>query len=94
MTAHENTDAKGEERHGGGDHDDGMQMKMYARFAAMILAAFAPFTALWYASSSDYRMAILFNALMFGLARDAEARAAERFESAYDRALAFKSLGR
>lgn len=34
----------------------------------VILAAFAPFTALWYASSSDYRMAILFNALMFGLA--------------------------
>ena len=34
----------------------------------IILAAFAPFTALWYASSDHYRMAVLFNALMFGLA--------------------------
>ena len=34
----------------------------------IILAAFAPFTALWYASFDHYRMAILFNALMFGLA--------------------------
>lgn len=34
----------------------------------IILAAFAPFTALWYASSDHYRLAILFNALMFGLA--------------------------
>ena len=34
----------------------------------IILAGFAPFTALWYASSGNYRMAILFNAMMFGLA--------------------------
>ncbi|MHC4170530.1 MAG: hypothetical protein ACYSWQ_26615 [Planctomycetota bacterium] len=34
----------------------------------IVLASFAPFTILWYASSSDYRGAILFNALMFGSA--------------------------
>ncbi len=34
----------------------------------IILASFAPFTAVWYASSSDYRGAILFNTLMFGCA--------------------------
>lgn len=34
----------------------------------VILASFAPFTAFWYASSADYDSAILFNALMFGLA--------------------------
>jgi len=32
----------------------------------VILASFAPFTALWYASSADYEVAKLFNALMFG----------------------------
>src|SRR5260221_5230583 len=32
----------------------------------IVLAAFAPITLLWYASSSDYDQAILFNALMFG----------------------------
>lgn len=35
---------------------------------AIILASFAPFTALWYASSADYEVAKLFNALMFGCA--------------------------
>ena len=34
----------------------------------IVLASFAPFTVLWYASSSDYRGAILFNTLMFGCA--------------------------
>lgn len=34
----------------------------------IILASFAPFTVLWYASCSDYRAAILFNTLMFGCA--------------------------
>jgi hypothetical protein len=35
---------------------------------AIILVALAPITAFWYASSSDYRAAILFNALMFAVA--------------------------
>ena len=34
----------------------------------IVLASFAPFTVLWYASSSDYLGAILFNTLMFGCA--------------------------
>ena len=34
----------------------------------VILASFAPFTALWYVSSTDYEVAKLFNALMFGCA--------------------------
>ena len=34
----------------------------------VILASFAPFTALWYLSSTDYEVAKLFNALMFGTA--------------------------
>lgn len=34
----------------------------------VILASFAPFTLLWYASSADYPSAILFNAAMFGAA--------------------------
>lgn len=34
----------------------------------IILASFAPLTALWYASFGDYRAAILFNAVMFGTA--------------------------
>ncbi len=34
----------------------------------IILASFAPFTLLWYVSFSNYRGAILFNALMFGVA--------------------------
>ena len=34
----------------------------------IILASFAPFTAVWYASSADYDAAILFNGMMFGLA--------------------------
>ncbi len=35
---------------------------------AVILASFAPYTALWYASVDNYNMAILFNAVMFGAA--------------------------
>jgi hypothetical protein len=34
----------------------------------VILASLAPFTVLWYASSTDYPAAILFNAAMFGAA--------------------------
>lgn len=34
----------------------------------VILAALAPFTALWYASSADYREATAFNGLMFAVA--------------------------
>ncbi|MHC4301310.1 MAG: hypothetical protein ACYS7Y_28920 [Planctomycetota bacterium] len=34
----------------------------------IVLASFAPFTVLWYASSSNYRGAIVFNMLMFGSA--------------------------
>lgn len=35
---------------------------------AIVLAALAPYTALWYASWEDYNAAVLFNALMFALA--------------------------
>lgn len=34
----------------------------------IVLASFAPFTALWYLSVDDYEGALLFNALMFGTA--------------------------
>ena len=34
----------------------------------IILVSLAPITAFWYASSSNYRLAILFNALMFAVA--------------------------
>jgi hypothetical protein len=34
----------------------------------IILASLAPFTGLWYATSADYGVAILFNALMFAIA--------------------------
>jgi hypothetical protein len=34
----------------------------------VILASLAPFTALWYLSSGHYRLAILFNGLMFAVA--------------------------
>ncbi len=34
----------------------------------VVLASFAPFTALWYASSADYQAALLFNTLIFGSA--------------------------
>lgn len=46
----------------------------------IVLVAFAPLTALWYASSTDYKPAILFNALMFGAASLA---AQVRLRSAY-----------
>ena len=35
---------------------------------AIVLAALAPLTLLWYASSADYRDALLFNGVMFALA--------------------------
>src|SRR5208282_5151102 len=35
---------------------------------AIVLASLAPFTLLWYASSSDYESAILFNGIMFAIA--------------------------
>lgn len=34
----------------------------------VVLASLAPFTAVWYVSSADYQSAILFNAVMFGVA--------------------------
>ena len=34
----------------------------------IILASFAPFTAVWYASSPDYNAAVLFNGIMFAAA--------------------------
>src|SRR5215204_1380839 len=34
----------------------------------VILASFSPFTATWYLSNADYASAVLFNAVMFGLA--------------------------
>jgi hypothetical protein len=34
----------------------------------IILTALAPYTLLWYASSADYQLAVLFNTLMFALA--------------------------
>lgn len=34
----------------------------------IVLASLAPFTLLWYASSSNYRIAIFFNGLMFAIA--------------------------
>jgi hypothetical protein len=36
-----------------------------------MLAALAPYTALWYASSADYPVAVLFNGLMFAVASGA-----------------------
>lgn len=38
---------------------------------AVLLAALAPYTALWYASTGDYAEALLFNALVFGVASTA-----------------------
>ncbi len=40
----------------------------------IILASFAPFTLLWYVSCANYQAAILFNAMMFGLASIAAQR--------------------
>ncbi|MCU0916202.1 MAG: hypothetical protein MUC88_16810 [Planctomycetes bacterium] len=34
----------------------------------VVLASLAPFTAVWYLSSASYRLGLLFNALMFGIA--------------------------
>lgn len=45
----------------------------------MILASFAPFTALWYLSYGNYRAAVLFNAFMFGTASLAAQRLLRSF---------------
>jgi len=45
----------------------------------IILASFAPFTLLWYASSANYQAAILFNALMFGVASVVAQRLLRRY---------------
>ncbi len=45
----------------------------------IILASFAPYTALWYVSFDDYRGAILFNAVAFGIASLASQRLLRRF---------------
>ncbi len=45
----------------------------------IILASFAPFTLLFYASTTNYDAAILFNALMFGTASIAAQRLLKRF---------------
>lgn len=45
---------------------------------ATVLAALAPFTVLWYASCRDYRLAILFNGLMFALATASTQRVLRR----------------
>jgi len=42
--------------------------KSVFRIWTIVLASFAPFTILWYVSFSNYRGAILFNTLMFGIA--------------------------
>ena len=46
---------------------------------AVILAALAPFTLLWYASSSTYQSAILFNAAMFAIASVSSQRLLRRY---------------
>lgn len=46
---------------------------------AIVLASFAPFTLLWYASSSYYNAALLFNGAIFGLASLFAQRALKRF---------------
>jgi hypothetical protein len=45
----------------------------------VVLASFAPVTLLWYASSSHYQSAILFNAVMFGFASLASQQLLRRF---------------
>ena len=46
---------------------------------AIVLAALAPYTALWYVSMAHYKWAILFNALMFGSASLLAHRVAHRY---------------
>ncbi|HEX8236053.1 MAG TPA: hypothetical protein VF600_08860 [Abditibacteriaceae bacterium] len=46
---------------------------------ATVLAALAPFTLLWYASCADYRLAVLFNALMFAVATASTQRVLRRY---------------
>ena len=45
----------------------------------VILASLAPFTALWYLSSSDYNAAVLFNTIMFAAASVAAQRLLTRY---------------
>jgi hypothetical protein len=45
----------------------------------IILACFAPFTALWYVSFSNYKGAVLFNTAMFGTASLVAQRLSQRF---------------
>jgi len=45
----------------------------------IILASFAPFTALWYLSTTDYQAAVLFNAAMFGISSIAAQLLLRRF---------------
>jgi hypothetical protein len=45
----------------------------------VVLASLAPCTLLWYASSTHYQSAILFNAVMFGIASIASQRLLRRF---------------
>src|SRR5688572_11763347 len=52
-----------------GDFADALRALAATQAAlTVILASLAPFTALWYASSGHYQLAILFNAGMFGVA--------------------------
>src|SRR5687768_4219289 len=44
----------------------------------VILASLAPFTALWYVSGSEYEVALVFNAIMFGIASVAAQRMLRR----------------
>jgi len=45
----------------------------------VVLASLAPFTMVWYLSNDDYRQAILFNAVMFGIASFAAQRIVRRY---------------
>src|SRR5205814_7387892 len=45
----------------------------------IVLASFAPFTALWYLSVTDYQAAVWFNALMFGISSIAAQLLLRRF---------------
>ncbi len=47
----------------------------------VVLASLAPFTVVWYVSSTDYQSAILFNAVMFGVATAAAQVVVRRYYS-------------
>ena len=46
---------------------------------AIVLASLAPFTAFWYVSSANYRVAVLFNGMMFAIASFTAQWLARRF---------------